>query len=390
MDKIIPYFIAAALSILAYWLFIPAKHRRLFLLFCSLLFVSTYSILYALYFLFNCLVIFYSGLAINRQPGFGKKILRCVIVWLLGNLIFFKICTSQRSLWEALSGREFISILFPVGLSYIVFRMVHYLVEIHRKNIQPVAFTDFANYVLFFPTFLAGPIEKIQNFYQQPEDAVEFNNQKFNYGLFRIIIGVLKKAFIADTLIRLSMPVFLSCGLFPKATVIFCIYALAFGVFFDFAAYTDIAIGVSALFGYSIMENFNKPYLQKNVALFWRSWHISLYCWLRDYLFFSFAGTQASIFKLYAGILLTLLASILWHSLTPGFFILGLYYGLGLVIWQLFQKLKQRSLRIKCFFSQRWLDPLAVFLTISFISFGLVFIFVDIAYSIDIIKHLFT
>jgi alginate O-acetyltransferase complex protein AlgI len=281
------------------------------------------------------------------------------------------------------------SILFPVGLSYIVFRMIHYLVEIHRNNIQPAAFTDFANYVLFFPTFLAGPIERFDDFYQKSQDSQKFCGQKFNYGLFRIIIGILKKAFVADTLLRLSAPVFLSYASFPKVAVISCVYALAFGVFFDFAAYTDIAIGVSALFGYSIMENFNKPYLQKNVASFWRSWHISLYCWLRDYLFFPFSGTHASIFKLYVGILLTLLASILWHSLTPGFFILGLYYGLGLVIWQLFQKLKQRSLKIKCFFSQRWLDPLAVFFTVSFVSFGLIFVFVDIPHSLDIIKHLF-
>ncbi|MFA5005160.1 MAG: MBOAT family O-acyltransferase, partial [Candidatus Omnitrophota bacterium] len=261
MDKVIPYFVAAALSILAYWLFIPAKHRRFFLLFCSLLFISTYSILYALYFLFNCLVIFYSGLAINRQPNSGKKALYCAVIWLLGNLIFFKICTWQRSLSEALFGNEFMNILFPVGLSYIVFRMIHYLVEIHRRNIGPGRFVDFANYVLFFPTFLAGPIERFDDFYQKSQDSQRFCGQKFNYGLFRIIIGILKKAFVADTLLRLSAPVFIAPESFPKATVIFCIYALAFGVFFDFAAYTDIAIGVSALFGYSIMENFNKPYL---------------------------------------------------------------------------------------------------------------------------------
>jgi D-alanyl-lipoteichoic acid acyltransferase DltB (MBOAT superfamily) len=207
--------------------------------------------------------------------------------------------------------------------------------------------------------------------------------------LFRIIIGILKKAFVADTLLRLSAPVFIAPESFPKATVIFCIYALAFGVFFDFAAYTDIAIGVSALFGYSIMENFNKPYLQKNVALFWRSWHISLYCWLKDYLFFPFAGRHASTFKLYAGILLTLLVSILWHSLSPGFFVLGLYYGAGLIAWQLFQKLRQRVPALKSFFSQRWLDLFAVFFTISFLSLGLVFIFVDIPHSLNIIKYIF-
>jgi alginate O-acetyltransferase complex protein AlgI len=324
MDKIIPYFIGAVFSVSAYWLLIPVKQRNIFLLFCSLLFISTYSIPYALYFLFNCLLVYYLSLFIGRQDGFPAGILRCAIIWLLGNLVFFKICTLQRSLWEALAGAEFMSILFPVGLSYIAFRMIHYLVEVHRGNIRPRGFVDFANYALFFPTFLAGPIERFDNFYRQPQEREKFDPAMFNYGLLRIIIGMLKKAFVADTLIRICVPVFLAPGSFPKTMVIFCVYALAFGVFFDFAAYTDIAIGVSALFGYRIMENFDKPYIQKNIALFWRSWHISLYCWLRDYLFFPFAARRASTFKLYAGIFLTLLASILWHSLAPGFLILGI------------------------------------------------------------------
>ncbi len=357
---------------------------------CSLIFVATCNISYVLYFLLNCLLIFCSGLIINGQSRFRKSVLRISIIWLLANLIFFKIFTRPRSLLETLSSREFINILFPIGLSYIVFRMIHYLVEIHRRNIQSGLFVDFANYVLFFPTFLAGPIERIQNFYHNPDDTLKFNNQKFNYGLFRIIIGLLKKAFVADWLIKLAIPVFLSPGIFSKSTIILCVYVLAFGAFFDFAAYTDIAIGTAALFGYSIMENFNQPYLQKNVALFWRSWHISLYCWLKDYVFFPFAGTHASIFKLYAGILLTLSVSILWHSLSPGFFILGLYYGAGLVSWHLFQKLRQRTPAIKSFFSQRWLNPFAVFLTVSFISLGLVFIFMDIPHSVNIIKYIFS
>jgi len=111
----------------------------------------------------------------------------------------------------------------------------------------------------------------------------------------------------------------------------------------DFAGYTDIALGVSGLFGIKIMENFNKPLLKTNIASFWRSWHISVYSWIRDYFFLPFFGYKTSKPKLYVGVFMTMVVFMLWHAGNINFFLLGIYHGLGLVVWNLFQEFKYKS-----------------------------------------------
>jgi len=282
----------------------------------------------------------------------------------------------------------FAKILFPMGLSYITFRLIHYIVEVYRDNTPRGSFVDFALYVLFFPTFLAGPVERFQRFYPQIKEIKSPDILNINYGLFRIICGLVRKIIIADNLKNIIMPVLTSPQFYNRAIVIFAIYGLAIQIYMDFAGYTDIAIGASRIFGYKIIENFNRPFLQKNIALFWRNWHISVYSLIRDYFFFPIFGYRVSKAKTYIGIFCTMMIFTLWHKGNLNFFILGIYHGLGLMIWYIFQEVKRKSSWMVQWTSSRYLSPIAPLTTFSFFSFGLIFFRDDFFQSLRIIQRL--
>jgi alginate O-acetyltransferase complex protein AlgI len=250
-------------------------------------------------------------------------------------------------------------------------------------------FVELALYVLFFPTFLAGPVDRFQRFSPQLQGEHKFNLPDFNNGLFRLLRGIVKKFFIADNLSRLVLPTLITSQDQPRLFVVAAIYGLAIQIYMDFSGYTDMALGASRLFGYKIMENFNKPFLQKNIAMFWRNWHISVYSWIRDYFFFPFFGYRASAVKLYVGIFLSMMVFMLWHNVSIGFLILGFYHGLGLVIWQLFQEFKARYFKKRIVFARPFISFASTLFTFSFVSFGFVFFMFDGKTILEIIRKVF-
>ena len=157
----------------------------------------------------------------------------------------------------------------------------------------------------------------------------------------------------------------------------------------DLAGYTDIAIGTARLFGFTIMENFNRPLLQKNIGLYWRNWHISVYTWIRDYVFFPFFGYRSSPLKLYAGSFFILFLFMIWHEGTLGFFLAGIYHGVGIVTWQLFRSYTQPRPTIRKFLEQPWCSCFFVFATYNFISFGVLLYTFNRSQILFILKALF-
>lgn len=388
--------IGLLISILAYWILVPVKLRAPFLLVLSVIFAALFNAVIMFYFFLNSIIIYWVGVLINRD-GLGRKsILKLAIIWLVGNLCFFKYgnslffpLTKRYPLYLSNLRIEFPEVLLPLGISYITFKLIHYVVEVYRKNIVNNSFVGVALYVLFFPTFLAGPVERFQSFNQQALGKRDFDITKINYGLYRIICGLLKKVFIADNLSRLIMPLFISPDSYPKWILILSVYCMAIQLYMDFSGYTDIAIGIARLFGYVIMENFNKPYFQKNIALFWRSWHISVYSWIRDYFFFPIFGHRVSRMKIYAGTVITMIVFHLWHAASLSFLILGVYHGTGLVIWQVFQHAKKKSAHLRNMVSYKWLGLFSWFLTFSFVSFGCIFFNSDAQTALHFIKRIF-
>lgn len=397
MISMLNFFIIVAIGVFVYWCLIPTRWRSLFLFICSLCFIALLSLPYAFYFLFNIVFVYVAGVFISREDKNKRIIIKLILIWLVGNLCFFKYANLLLGSifksgldFKLLSKSQFFKILFPLGLSYIIFRLIHYIVEVYRNNVPRGSFLNFALYILFFPTFLAGPVERFQKFLPQINRVKSLNISNISYGLFRIICGLVRKIIIADNLQKVVMPVLLSPQSHTRAIVILAIYGLAIQIYMDFSGYTDIAIGISRLFGYKIMENFNRPFFQKNIALFWRNWHISVYSWIRDYFFFPVFGSRASTIKLYIGILISMVVFHIWHAASLGFLILGIYHGTGLIIWQLFQEAKKRQPLLRNLVSHKWLNPISSFLTFSFVSFGFIFFNFEIYNSLNIIKLIFT
>jgi len=362
-----PAFAAAfAAAVIIYWL-LPAARRRFFLLFCSAVFIALLNTVYAAYYFLITLAVYIAGLSITDYPGGKKRVLITSVTLLVANLSFFKYFNAAAGAFS-LAGLP--DIVMPLGLSYITFRLIHYLIELDREKIPPSGFADFSLYVLFFPTFLAGPVERFPGFYAQTALRGRFEIKRVNYGLWRILLGIFKKFVIADMLFSAINPVMVSPESHARGMLIISFYLAAVWLYMDLSGYTDMAIGVSRLFGYDIMENFNRPFFQKSIALFWRSWHISIYSWIRDYFFlplFVYKGTRA---KLYIGTFCAILIFMLWHKASPGFFIAGVYHGTGLCAWNLFQESKRKWPGMRRWTEQRFLDPIAIFATFNFAALG--------------------
>jgi len=377
----------AVIGAVVYWLAVPARARSAYLLLISLGFIVVMisrqvgpakSVLFALYFLLNTVVVYVAAGRMRRWPERKQTVIRIVLLWLIGSLAFFK----YTDLVLAQFGLEGLSqasrgvlpdIVLPLGISYIVFRMIHYSVEVYRGKAPPSGFADFAAYVLFFPTFRAGPVERFPAFQAQTAAARPLDLADVNQGVLRIVCGVVKKVVADGVISPWVAPILAAPGDHSGALVLLATWGLAWQVYLDFSGYTDLALGTSRLFGYTVMENFHWPFSQKNIAMFWRNWHISVYTFIRDYFFFPFFSRKPSLFKTCLGILCTMMVFMLWHEGSWPWLALGVYHGMGLVVWTLFQEWKRTSKRLRQFVSRPEFDPIWIFLTFNFVAVGFLF-----------------
>ena len=396
MSLIIHTSIFLSICFLAYWLLLPQKFRSLFLFLASLYFMSLFSIGYTFYFVLNAVLVYVVGIFINKKGVNRSLIIKLTLFWLIGSLCVFKYTHivfnsvfKVASHFSIMPDTTFAKIALPLGISYVAFRFIHYIVEIYRKTLPEHKFWDFALYVFFFPTFIAGPVDRFGSFQKQTAARKPFDPADLNYGLFRIMLGLVKKFIIADTVAKVVMPLLNSPQETSGILLVLGIYGLAIQLYMDFSGYTDMAIGVARLFGYRIMENFNNPLLKDNIADLWRNWHISVYSFIRDYFFFPLFGSRASIRKLYFGIFLSMVVFHLWHEGSFAFLFIGIYHGLGLVIWQLFQGFKRTHYRIRKLVDSQAFKPVSIFLTFSFFSFSITFFHYDVHAIQNILRGIF-
>lgn len=304
-------------------------------------------------------------------------------------------------------------ILLPVGISFYTFQTISYSVDIYRKEIKPVNnILDFGFYVSFFPQLVAGPIVRAADFI--PQLYKPYNLTKYNFGLalFWILKGLTKKVIIGDYIaVNFIDRIFDNPTMFTGFENLMALYGYSLQVYADFSGYTDIAIGVALLMGFSLPTNFNSPYKAKNVGEFWKRWHISLSSWLKDYLYIPLGGNRGGsigtwialafivafivmlsgkMIVLYGFIWLALLCAVLaifvkrfrawlitninvlitmligglWHEASWQFVIWGGLNGLGLVVYKLWRKISPYEK-----FNNFLVIVLKVFITFNFITF---------------------
>src|ERR1039458_6070660 len=298
---------------------------------------------------------FAAGWALERYASQRRLILVASIATSLGVLVFFKYATflysnlatvgqlvcGLESTWCAGWSPLFLIIL-PVGISFYTFHAISYTVDIYRWRISGRrSFADVALYIAFFPILVAGPIVRASTLMPQLARESRFWRAQQISGLRLFAIGVLYKT-VADTLAPYCDPIFADAPRFSTGPVQTLDGILAFygQIYFDFAGYSGMAIGIARTLGYRIPRNFNFPYRSASVTEFWRRWHISLSSWLRDYLYIPLGGSRAGVGRQLLNLMIVMVLGGLWHGASWTFVIWGGLHGLGLSlhkIWLLFR-----------------------------------------------------
>lgn len=278
------------------------------------------------------------------RPRVRKLLMLTSVVVNLGVLGTFKYADMLRrtAVWalEPLGiavRTEPFNLLLPIGLSFVCFQALSYVVDVYRGEASGEhSFGEHLLYLLFFPQVVAGPIiraaDLLERFNQVPQVSAEAGAR----GLYRVAIGLVKKLAIADVLgTGLVDPVFSAPHEFTSAECLVAAVAYTFELYCDFSAYSDIAIGAAALFGFELPENFNSPYLARNLFEFWNRWHISLSTWLRDYLYIPLGGNRASRPRVLFNVMVVMVLGGLWHGADWRFALWGGVHGLMLVLTRL-------------------------------------------------------
>lgn len=277
------------------------------------------------------------GLAKTDNNNFRKLLLGLSIVANLGLLGYFKYCNffiesfnDAFTFFGADISIQSLKIVLPVGISFYTFQTLSYTIDVYRKSIKPTKdIVSFFSFVSFFPQLVAGPIERASNLLPQ-----FFRERTFNYatavmGMRQILWGFFKKMVIADNCAVFANEIFNNATDHNGSTLLLGALFFAFQIYGDFSGYSDIAIGVSKLFGFNLMQNFAFPYFSRDIAEFWRRWHISLSTWFRDYLYIPLGGSKGSRFKVVRNTFIVFLVSGFWHGANWTFVAWGLWHAIA-------------------------------------------------------------
>lgn len=333
-------FIFLPFTLLSYYLF-PNKLRNYVLLLLSIFFYSWGGVNYVLILLTSILINYSFGIFISKyieRIAIKRLLLTIGVILNLILLFYFKYydftITNLNTLFKLdIALKE---IVLPIGISFFTFQGMSYIIDIYRgtatvnKNIFSVAL-----YISLFPQLVAGPIVKYKDIEDQIRNRKE-TLQGFSYGIERFIIGLAKKVIIADVLASIAVSIIPnSTNVIDTPTAWLGIICYTLQIYFDFSGYSDMAIGLGAMFGFTFMENFNFPYISKSITEFWRRWHISLSTWFKEYLYIPLGGNRTG--NTYLNLLIVFFVTGLWHGSSWNFIIWGLWHGLFIIIEKFIQ-----------------------------------------------------
>ena len=259
------------------------------------------------------------------------------IVCSLSVLSYFKYINFFGSIWNEIVINNFqpLDVILPVGISFYTFQSISYVVDVYKKRIEPTAtWLEYFFFLSFFPQLVAGPIVRADYFLPQLKRNRRATGVDIYSGLWLIIIGIVKKAIIADYIAQYNDSIFAYPGAegFQGLQSLMGVLGYTFQIYCDFSGYSDMAIGLALIMGFRLGVNFNFPYKARNVSDFWKRWHISLSSWLRDYIYIPLGGNRKGKHRTYVNNLLTMLIGGLWHGAAWKFIYWGDMHGIGLII----------------------------------------------------------
>ena len=328
------YFLPALIII---YFITPKKYKNIILLIASLLFYFYGEPKYVFLMIAEIIIAYIGAILIDKYKNQSKNILITTLFIHVFLLIIFKYTDFIIQTINDISNAniKLLNIALPIGISFYTFQIISYIIDVYngKVNVQK-NIIKLATYVSLFPQLVAGPIVRYQTVEKELDDRVHsFNN--FAYGIRRFTIGLAKKVLIANALGELCSKAFLAD---EKTIVFFWIFGVSYmlQLYFDFSAYSDMAIGLGRIFGFHFPENFNYPYISKSITEFWRRWHISLSTWFKDYVYIPLGGNREGKYKQIRNILIVWLLTGIWHGANWTFLIWGLLFGIILIIEKIF------------------------------------------------------
>jgi alginate O-acetyltransferase complex protein AlgI len=292
------------------------------------------------------------------------------------------------SAWLLTGTRKLMPGAPPLGISFFTFEFVHYLFEVRRGGEpirNPLKFLLFA---IFFPSLVAGPIKRYTQYLPSLLDAVQrFHWERLAYGFWRVAQGFAKKIIIADNLthfIELYQPQFASLSMAGRWELF---AAIAFRILMDFSGYSDIAIGFAHMLGVQLPENFDWPYLARNIQDFWQRWHMSLTYWIRDYIYIPLGGSRRGVPRRIANGMIAFALCGLWHGAAWNFVLWGLYHGVGLVACATYRKIPGLAPVLDTVFTKE--PRTAWLLTQAYAWFGWLIFFYPVPEALHMARLLF-
>ena len=348
----------------------PVKWRNFLLLAASLVFYAWGEPRYILIMLFSTVFDYINGRLIEyydkqQKQKAKKRVVMVSIVGNLGILAFFKYTDMLIVSWNQItaSNLSLLKIALPIGISFYTFQTMSYTIDVYRGLVKAQRnLISFGMYVCMFPQLIAGPIVRYQTIADQIDERKE-NNAVWVAGMQRFILGLAKKVILANQIGRLweeisttQMTQLSTAGAWLGAI------AYTFQIYFDFSGYSDMAIGLGKMFGFTFPENFKHPYESKSITEFWRRWHITLSTWFREYVYIPLGGNRKGFKRQIVNLLIVWFLTGLWHGASWNFVLWGLYYFVLLVIEKVFLLAKM----------QRWPRVLQHFYALFFIVTGCV------------------
>jgi alginate O-acetyltransferase complex protein AlgI len=353
----VEFFVFLAGVAVVYWLIPRQSWRRVFLACASLAWIARLDRWAAVVVVALTLFAYLSAHLIEKNPG-RALFHRCGVIGLALVLVVCKYLGLLTSTLDSLLRfvhapplGTFEHLLLPLGISYITFKYISYLTDVHWRLVKRGHVLDLLCYGSLFTIFVAGPIERFERFAPQVNDRnLRFAPSMAGVAFQRIVFGLFKKLVIADWVGYAIAPVWQHPDAYGTAARVLAFVGYSIQIYMDFSGYSDIAIGASRLFGLTIMENFDWPYLQSNIGQFWRHWHISLSDWIRDYVFFPLSQwRQSKTWSLVAVPVLAMSLCGLWHGAAWHFLAWGAWHGAGIAglqVWNAYKR-KQRIARLR-------------------------------------------
>ena len=323
-----------------YWfVFKSLRWQNLLILLASYIFYGWWDWRFLLLIAFTSTYSFLCGLWIAQAEGKRKQqkvisgsciVLNLAILCLFKYYNFFREnLVSALSLLNIQPEWPLLNVILPVGISFYTFQALSYTIDVYQKKIEPTKdIISFFAYISFFPQLVAGPIERATNLLPQILRARQFNYESAMDGMQQMLWGFFKKLVIADNCSVIVNEIFANYSTMGSWQLICGGFFFSFQIYGDFSGYSDIAIGTSRLFGINLMRNFHYPYLSKNVAEFWRRWHISLNTWFRDYIYIPLGGSRCSLIKNIRNVFVIFIVSGFWHGANWTFIAWGFIHAL--------------------------------------------------------------